>query len=137
MADLTTPGQPPTAPPDEPTHWLVKPETIRMLWIVFGVILAGIAAADFFVEHYEYFGIDSTFAFYAWFGFTTCVAMVVGAKVLGIFLKRPDDYYKPQGEPGEPGSWTEETGEAAAHAAQEASGEPSEHAGDSHHGSPS
>ena len=110
MADLTTPGNPPTAPADEPTHWLVKPETIRRLWIGFAVLLAAIAAGDFFVHHYEYFGIDATFGFYAWYGFLTCVAMVVGAKVLGIFLKRPDDYYEPAGEPGEPGSWTDPHG---------------------------
>lgn len=110
MARMTEPGNPPTAPADEPTHWLVKPETIRMLWIVSSVILAGIAAGDFFVHHHEHFGIDGTFAFYAWYGFVTCVAMVVGAKVLGIFLKRPDDYYEPEGEPGEPGSWTDPHG---------------------------
>ncbi len=67
MSRLTEPGNPPKAAPDEPTHWLVKPETIRRLWIVFGVILAGIAAGDFFVDHYEHFGIDGTFGFYAWY----------------------------------------------------------------------
>lgn len=103
MARMTEPGNPPHAAPDEPTHWLVKPETIRMLWIVFGVILAAVAAGDLFVKHYEHFGIDGTFAFYAWYGFVTCVAMVVGAKLLGIFLKRPDHYYQPASEAGERG----------------------------------
>lgn len=107
MAEPTQPGSPPRAAPDEPTHWLVKPETIRTIWIVFGVILAAIVAGDFVVHHHEHFGIDATFGFYAWYGFVTCVAMVVGAKVLGIFLKRPDDYYEPAGEPGEAGSWTD------------------------------
>jgi hypothetical protein len=37
--------------------------------------------------------LDTRIGFFAWYGFVTCAAMVVGAKVLGIFLKRPDDYY--------------------------------------------
>ncbi len=91
---MTEPGNPPVKSPDEPIHWLVRPDTIRKLWIGSSVILALIVAGDFFVHHYEYFGIDATFGFYAWYGFTTCVAMVVGAKLLGIFLKRKDTYYE-------------------------------------------
>ncbi len=90
---MTEPGNPPRKAPDEPEHWLVKPETIRKLWIGSSVVLALIVAGDLFVDHYEYFGIDATFGFYAWYGFVTCVAMVVGAKLLGIFLKRKDVYY--------------------------------------------
>lgn len=96
---MTEPGNPPRKAPDEPEHWLVKPETIRKLWIGSSVVLALIVAGDLFVEHYNYFGIDATFGFYAWYGFVTCVGMVVGAKLLGIFLKRKDVYYE-QDEPG-------------------------------------
>lgn len=109
MRAMTEPGNPPVAAPDEPQHWLAKPETIRRLWIVFGVILAGVASGDVFVHHHEHFGIDGTFGFYAWYGFTTCVGMVVGAKVLGIFLKRPDDYYE---APASEGAHDAEGGEA-------------------------
>jgi len=91
---MTEPGNPPTKAPDEPTHWLVKPETIRRLWIGSSVILAFFVAGDLFVHHHEHFGIDATFGFYAWYGFATCVGMVVGAKLLGIFLKRKDIYYE-------------------------------------------
>jgi hypothetical protein len=79
---------------DEQKHWLVRPETIRMLWLVFGGILALTAVAGLFIEQYDHFGIEASFAFYAWYGFITCVGMVVLAKLLGIFLKRPDDYYQ-------------------------------------------
>jgi len=77
----------------EEDPWLVRPESIRILWIAFIAILAMTVLADFFVEHHGYFGIDGTFGFNAWFGFLSCVAMVVFAKLLGFLVKRPEDYY--------------------------------------------
>ena len=75
-------------------HWLVRPTTIRILWVVFIGILALTVAADLFVEQHAIFGIDGTFGFAAWFGFAACVALIVGAKALGFMLKRPDSYYE-------------------------------------------
>jgi len=77
----------------ERDHWLVRPSTIRRLWIAFFVILAGTLAPDFFVEQYDHFGVETYFGFYAGYGFLTCVLMVVGAKGLGLLIKRGDDYY--------------------------------------------
>jgi len=74
-------------------HWLVRPKTIRMLWIVFIAILAATVLADLFIEHHSTFRIDGTFGFGAWFGFLSCVVLIVGAKLLGFVLKRPDTYY--------------------------------------------
>lgn len=78
---------------NEPEHWLVKASTIRRLSIVSLIILALTVVPDFFLPTYEHFGIDGTFGFYAWYGFITCTAMVFIAKLLGLFLKRKDDYY--------------------------------------------
>jgi len=77
----------------ERLHWLLRPETIRKLWIWGIVVLAITVLLDFALTPHPHFGIDGTFGFYAWYGFATCVAMVLGAKVLGIFLKRRDTYY--------------------------------------------
>ncbi len=74
-------------------HWLVRPTTIRVLWIVFIAILAGTVLADFFIDHHGVFGVDGTIGFYAWYGFLSCVVLVFGSRLLGVFLKRPDDYY--------------------------------------------
>ncbi|MGP1677756.1 MAG: hypothetical protein ACTS6J_11435 [Burkholderiales bacterium] len=74
-------------------HWLVRPGSIRILWRVFIAVLALTVAAELFVHHEPYFGIDGYFAFNAWFGFLACAALIVFAKGLGAFLKRPDDYY--------------------------------------------
>lgn len=74
-------------------HWLVRPGTIRMLWMIFAVILVVTVMADMFIHHHAWFGLDGTFGFGAWFGFVSCIAMVVFAKALGAALKRRDTYY--------------------------------------------
>lgn len=79
-------------PPDK-DHWLVRPETIRKLWIGSSIGLGVLVLLDLFVEHHPHFGIDGTFGFGAWFGFVSCVILVAGAKAVGVLLKRPDDYY--------------------------------------------
>lgn len=79
---------------DKQLHWLVRPATIRRLWQVFGVVLGLTVAAGLFVEPHGYFGLDGTFGFNAWYGFFTCVAMVVVAKLLGFLVKRPESYYR-------------------------------------------
>lgn len=82
---------PPTKPED--MHWLVRPKTIRKLWIGGIALLAVIVAMGSLAHPHVYFGIEGTFGFFAWYGLVTCVAMVVGAKLLGIILKRGDNYY--------------------------------------------
>jgi len=79
--------------PDHEKHWLVRRSSIRILWVIFAVVLAATVAGGFFAHPHIYFGVDGTPAFYAWFGLLSCACMVVFAKVLGILIKRPDDYY--------------------------------------------
>lgn len=73
--------------------WLERPRTIRVLWIAFAVVLAATVAVELFVRPHGYFLVDGTFAFNAWYGFAGCVALIVVARLLGILIKRPDDYY--------------------------------------------
>jgi hypothetical protein len=74
-------------------HWLVRPATIRWLWRIFGVVLVLVVAAGLLMKPHGHFGIDDTFGFHAWYGFLTCVVMVVVAKLLGFLVKRPENYY--------------------------------------------
>jgi len=74
-------------------HWLLRKENIRKLWIGFIIILAMTVLAGLFVHQHEPFGIEDSFGFFAWYGFITCVGMVLFAKVLGLILKRPENYY--------------------------------------------
>lgn len=78
--------------------WLYRPESIRLLWIVFAVILAGTVLAQFLVHMHPHFEAESWFGFNAIYGFVACVAMVLFAKLLGLALKRPDDYYGPDSD---------------------------------------
>lgn len=74
-------------------HWLTRETTTRWLWIAFAVILPVVVLLDLVVHHHSHFGVDGTFGFGAWFGFASCVALVLAAKALGWMLKRPDTYY--------------------------------------------
>ncbi|MCK5167236.1 MAG: hypothetical protein KAQ66_07945 [Rhodospirillaceae bacterium] len=82
---------PPSKPED--MHWLVRPKTIKKLWVGGIALLVAMVALGAFAHPHVYFGIEGTFGFFAWYGFVTCVIMVVGAKVLGLMIKRGDDYY--------------------------------------------
>jgi sterol desaturase/sphingolipid hydroxylase (fatty acid hydroxylase superfamily) len=74
--------------------WLARPSTIRLLWRVFAVVLALAVAAQLLFKVKGYFGVDGWLGFGAVYGFLSCLAMVLFAKMLGWFLKRNEDYYE-------------------------------------------
>lgn len=75
-------------------HWLVRPGIIRLLWIAFLLVLALSLLAGVFFDIHAYFPLAGTFAFHAWFGFATCIGIIVFAKALGRLLHRKDSYYE-------------------------------------------
>lgn len=79
--------------PDNDDHWLVRPTTIRWLWLGFIAVLALTVFAQLLFPAKGYFGVDGWFGFGALFGFLACLAMVLVAKGLGVFLKRDQRYY--------------------------------------------
>ncbi len=79
-------------------HWLYRRENLPKLWAAQIAVLVLAIVPEFFVHGHPHFAqpgfaLDASFGFYAWYGFLTCAGMVALAKVLGIFLKRKDDYY--------------------------------------------
>jgi hypothetical protein len=74
-------------------HWLSRPQTIRRLWWTFAILLAVTVLVQLVIPVEGHFGADGWFGFAALFGFGACVAMVFFAKVLGMLLKRSDEYY--------------------------------------------
>ena len=74
-------------------HWLDDPANVRRLWRGFLVVLALTVIAGAFVDLHPHFAIEKWFGFNAAYGFLACLAMIVGAKLLGLFLKQPDTYY--------------------------------------------
>lgn len=91
-------AEPSRTHPPGPRHWLDEPRNVRRLWRGFLAMLALTLLAEFAVHLHPVFGIESVFGFHAWFGFAACLAMIVGAKVLALVLKRPDTYYAGDGE---------------------------------------
>ncbi|MFL0799363.1 MAG: hypothetical protein K6L80_02850 [Agarilytica sp.] len=82
----------------EQKHWLYREENRKKLWMIQFAILVLVMIPEFFVHHHAHFEsqgihVDATWGFYAWYGFATCAAMVVAAKLLGFVLKRKDTYY--------------------------------------------
>ena len=82
----------------EQKHWLYREENRKKLWGIQFVILVLVLIPELFVHHHAHFEasgiqVDASFGFYAWYGFATCAAMVVVAKILGVLLKRKDTYY--------------------------------------------
>jgi hypothetical protein len=75
-------------------HWLARPGSIRLLWRAFIVVLALTVAAEFLVAHQPHFRVESVAGFGAWYGFLACAGMILFAKGLAVFLKRPDTYYE-------------------------------------------
>ena len=75
-------------------HWLVRDSSIRLLWRGFIAVLVLTVLVEFLVEHHPHFAVESLTGFGAWYGFLACAAMILFAKLLGVFLKRPDDYYE-------------------------------------------
>ena len=75
-------------------HFLGRPAVIRRLWWGFSIALALTVLAQVIFPVKGYFGVDDWFGFGAVYGFLSCLAMVLVARVLGTVLKRPRDYYR-------------------------------------------
>ena len=75
-------------------HWLDDPKNVTRLWRGFLAVLAVTVVAGFVVDLHPHFAVEGWPGFYAGYGFLTCLLVIVGAKTLGRFLKRPDRYYE-------------------------------------------
>ncbi len=61
----------------------------RAVWIICALLLA----AELLVHRHGDFALEAWFGFYGFYGFVACVALVLAAKGLRRWLKRPEDYY--------------------------------------------
>lgn len=73
--------------------WLTRPENVRLLWRGFIAVLAVTVLLQLMVPVHGHFGVDGSFGFFAWYGFIACAVMILGSKLVGVFLKRKDTYY--------------------------------------------
>lgn len=82
--------------------WVDKPGSLQKIVFSLYVLCAGLFAADFFYHKHTYVWVEDIPGFYALYGFFMCAALVVCAKVMRLFLKRPEDYYAPKDVESEP-----------------------------------
>lgn len=80
--------------------WFDRPESRRRLWR----LLYAACAVSLLLEiplilahrrhgHFGGHSADGWWFFYAFLGFIACALMILAAKALGSWLKRPEDYY--------------------------------------------
>lgn len=65
--------------------------------IVYGLyaVCAGLFVADFIYHKHSYLDVEDVPGFYAIYGFFMCAALVICARGMRLFLKRPEDFYAP------------------------------------------
>lgn len=74
-------------------NWLDEPGNVKkIIWALFAVC-AALFLADAFYHKHSHFEAENFFGFYAIFGFVVCVALVLAAKGMRVFLMRSEDYY--------------------------------------------
>jgi hypothetical protein len=78
---------------EDPDHWVVRPGTIRWLWVGFAAVLALSLLAQAVVPIKSIARVDAWPGFAAAYGMLSCIVMIIVAKALGAWLKRKDDYY--------------------------------------------
>ena len=74
-------------------HWLVRPKTIKRIWQISIVLLTALVLLQLVIKVKGYFVIDGWVGFGAYYGFLSCVAKGIVAKLLGFVLKRDENYY--------------------------------------------
>ena len=84
--------QPLGASDERPPRGPAMPAILRLLRVGTAIALLAALAADFLGERGEARGLAESFGFPAWFGFAASVLLVVAAKGVGRFLKRPEDH---------------------------------------------
>ena len=78
---------------EDQKYWLDEPGNVKkIIWALFAVC-AALFLADAFYHKHSHFEAENFFGFYAIFGFVVCVALVLAAKGMRVFLMRSEDYY--------------------------------------------
>jgi hypothetical protein len=79
--------------PEKP-RWLDHKQNVTKVywsvWIVCGLLLA----VEPLVHKHGEFSFEEWFGFHGFFGFVACVLLVLAAKGLRVWLKRPEVYYE-------------------------------------------
>ena len=75
-------------------HWILKKENIKKLWVCSIVVLVSLILIQIIFPINGHFEVESWIGFGAWFGFIACILMILFSKILGLVVKKPEDYYE-------------------------------------------
>ena len=75
-------------------HWILKKENIKKFWICSILLLALLVLVQIILPINGHFEVESWLGFGAWFGFVACVLMILFSKLLGLVVKKSEDYYE-------------------------------------------
>ena len=75
-------------------HWILKKENINKLWVCSIVLLVFLVLIQLIFPIKGHFEVESWLGFGAWFGFIACILMILFSKILGLVVKKPEDYYE-------------------------------------------
>lgn len=78
---------------DKREYWLDKSENVTKIFYALIAICIALGAFDFFYHKHVYFSWEELPNFYGFFAFVGCIALVLAAKVIRVYLKRAEDYY--------------------------------------------
>ena len=79
--------------PDEKQHFFDNPRNVSRLIRFFYIICTVLLVLDFILHRHSVHAWDAYTGFYALFGLTACVTIVLAAKQLRKILKLKEDYY--------------------------------------------
>jgi len=86
-----------TSPSNVNKRWLSDKPHLRKLAIALFVLCAALFLADAVYVKHPVHWLEETFGFYALYAFVVCVALILGAKLMRVFLMRDEDYYDRDG----------------------------------------
>ena len=71
-----------------------KPQNVKRFLFLFYASLVILLVADFFIHKHADFPWEAKYNFFAVYGFVSCVLLIYIAKLLRLFVKKSEDYYK-------------------------------------------
>lgn len=78
----------------EPSYWLDKPSTLRLIIVTLVLVCIALVAVDFFYHKHGHFDFEQWPGFYAWYGFLSYCLIVLSAKQLRKIIGRKEQYYE-------------------------------------------
>ncbi|MBO68155.1 MAG: hypothetical protein CL398_07570 [Acidiferrobacteraceae bacterium] len=77
----------------EKNHFFDNKQNVRLIMWLLVAICFVLVIIDLIVHRHVVHPIEALWSFYAWFGFISCVFLVLVSKLLRKILMRREDYY--------------------------------------------